>query len=344
MKEVFLSLVRLGLWGKAQDIPSVTLSMQEWQHIWNMSQAQTLEGIVLDGILQLPPAQLPNESVISSWKAYVARCENYNKRQQVVAFQLEYLFKHTHQLPFYVIKGQSIAKLYHNPLHRRGGDIDLWFGTPEAQEKANQIIESMGIKTSKYRFDSSYEYQGMEIENHSFLIELNNPLIKTKIRALEQEIFQKGTPDLDPLGNLLLQITHILKHQLGNGIGLRQICDLAVSLEKLEYNQEQFKTYCKQFGIYHWTALLFSVIHTYLDVSLEKFPFLPKGNAEMMMEEILAAGNFGFVDTRFGERNKQGWRKKMQSLQIVWHKTKLFFYYIPSESFWRPYMLFTKGY
>lgn len=309
-----------------------------------MSQKQTLQGIIYDALLLLPQDQQPQEFILQAWKQDVLSKELYNKQQQVIAVQLEYLFKYTHSLPFFVIKGQSIAKLYRNPLHRTGGDIDIWFGDPQNQKKANQIIESLGITTQNYRFDSSYIFHGMDIENHSFLIELNNPFIKAKIRKFEQSVFSKEGTDLDPIGNLLLQITHILKHQLGNGIGLRQLCDLAVSIKKLDYDQELFSKYCRTLGIYRWTALLFQVLHTYLGVPLEKFPFPPRGNAEMMMEEILQAGNFGLSDQRFGQKGITGWKKKVQSLRIVWHKTKLFCYYIPSESFWRPYMLFTTGY
>lgn len=344
MKDIFLYLLRLGLYGEGKNFAPILLTEEEWISIYKMAADQTVEAIIYDGISLLPADQQPSKDFLTYWQQVVAKEELYNKQQLMVIIQLEYLFKSQHNLPFVVIKGQSLSSLYRNPLHRTGGDIDLWFGNHENQIRANEIIESLGIEVPKYNYDSSYLYNGIDVENHSFLIELNNPLIKQKIRELEENIFKNSKDRLDPVGNLLLQTTHILKHQLGNGIGLRQFCDLAVSIKNLEYDKEQFTKLCKEFGIYRWTQLLFAVITKYLGVSETELPFNAKGNAEMMMNEVLAAGNFGHADQRFGTRPDNGLKKKWHSLQIVLHKTKLFCYYIPSESFWRPYMLLTKGY
>lgn len=344
MTEILLYLLRLGLWGKEEKHIPLNLTESEWVSIYKLACQQTVEGLVWDGILVLPPEQQPSKDIMIEWGRKAFLFEEENKHQLISILKLDHLFRIQHHLPYIVIKGQSIAELYRNPLHRLCGDIDLWFGNQENQEKANQIIEKTGIPIHKFHYDSDYVIYDEKVENHSFLIELNNPFIKKDIRELEKEIFQKSSQKLDATGSLLLQITHILKHQLGNGVGLRQICDLAISIQKLKYDKDKLKIICKKWGIYKWSQLLFSFINKYLGVNLEDLPFPPSGDAEMLKDEIFQSGNFGHVDKRFGNRPDNSIKKKWYSLRIVWHKTKLFFYYIPSESFWRPFMLFTKGY
>lgn len=335
IKEDFLYLLRLGLWGHIENEKEVSLSRDEWIAIYQMSVKQTVQGLVFDGIQLLPVSQQPEKEIQYPWLLQLINLEHQNKQQIAQLIELQYFFENENHLPFRLLKGQGIARLYRNGLHRICGDFDLWFGPAENVEKANQLIESKGIHVVRGEYDDGeYNWFGTDVEHHCHLIELHNPFKEKELMAWEKMIYQTSSDVPEPCANLLLQITHILKHQLNEGIGLRQICDLAVSLKGLDYNAEDLQKLCKKYGVYRWTKLLLSLINKVLGVPQKELPFPCDGNPECLLDEIWESGNFGHYDTRFGNRPTGKWASKLYTANIIFQKMKIFFFYVPEESFW----------
>ena len=138
-------------------------------------------------------------------------------------------------------KGQGLAALYANPLLRECGDIDLFFPGSGEFEAAFRCVEKLDIRMVR-KADGSllYSWQGIPVEHHIRLIDLYHPPHNTKKTDLIWEFRRMAlstASDLEvtvpaPSLNLLLQYAHILKHALGRGIGLRQLCDLALSYDR----------------------------------------------------------------------------------------------------------------
>lgn len=335
IKTDFFYLLQLGLWGKTAEQRVIHFSKEEWKAIYIMAVKQTVQGIIFDGIQLLPIDQQPPKDIQIPWLMAVVKIEKSNKIQLAQLNDILNFFNQNN-LPFILQKGQGIAKLYRNRYHRICGDYDLWFGSEEKTEKANKLIEEIGIKVERgFKADSIYNWFGTPAEHHFRLVELTNPFKEKDLRNWEIEEFNKSTFVPTPCANLLLQITHILKHQLNEGIGLRQICDLAVSLTCLEYDKKELEALCRKYGVFRWTKLLISLIHQTLGVPLEKMPFPNSYNPTILINEIWEAGNFGHGDTRFGDRPEGKWKSKLYTANIICRKTKLFFYYIPEECFWR---------
>lgn len=334
-KQTFLYLLRLGLWGKQDEKMKVSFSDEEWIKVYREANKQTVQGIILDGILLLPEECQPTAQILIPWQQEISGLEQANKRQIMLLTQLEFFFGLQHNQPYRLLKGQGIAQYYRNRLHRVCGDFDLWFGNQEMTEKANKIMESTGIKIERGTDnEAEYPWNGAYIEHHSHLVELHSPFIQKELSAWEMKVFQESKDIPTPCANLMLQITHILKHQLTHGIGLRQICDLAVCLTALEYDPEELKTLCKKFGVYKWTRLLMTLVHQHLNVPIEKLPFPLLPNAEALLDEIWEAGNFGFGDNRFGDRPQGKIAGKLFTVRIFLHKVKTFIFYTPAECFW----------
>ncbi|MCQ2267570.1 MAG: nucleotidyltransferase family protein [Bacteroidaceae bacterium] len=334
-KETFMYLLRLGLWGQQDEHQAVSLTNEEWIELYKASRKQTVQGIIFDGILLLPEEERPCQEILYPWSQEVAGLEQGNKRQLMQLTQLDFFFNLQHNHPFRILKGQGIAQHYRNRLHRVYGDLDLWFGNEEKVEKANQIMEATGIRLERGTdHESEYPWNGTYIEHHCHLVELHSPFIQKELKAWEEKVFQESKDVPTPCANLMLQITHILKHQLTHGIGLRQICDFAVSLTALNYDAKELEVLCRRFGVYKWTRLLMTLVHQHLNVPLEKLPFPLLSNADQLLNEIWEAGNFGFDDNRFGDRPQGKIAGKLFTVKIFMHKVKTFIFYTPAECFW----------
>ena len=61
VKDSFLLLLRMGLWGAGKEQLSIfPLSKSEWTLVYEVSLSQTVEGIVYEGMLLLPNEYYPH--------------------------------------------------------------------------------------------------------------------------------------------------------------------------------------------------------------------------------------------------------------------------------------------
>ena len=338
LKQAFLVLLRQGLWGRKEvETNLFPLTPDEWMQIYNMTVKQTLQGIVYDGIQLLPKEQQPPRSLFMQWTVVIDQLERMNRQQNALLEVLPRLFGQEPAIPYQVLKGQGIAASYPNPLHRVCGDIDLYFGDTSLFQKANQRVEKIGIPmTYNVKGDASYALNGIEIEHHQYLIDLYRPSLRKKINAWEREMFPKGQQTPSPLANHLLQSTHILKHLVKEGIGLRQLCDLAMTMktQMSAIDKQELEEICRDWKIFHWHQVLYALLVKYFSLPPELVPFPSAVNPDQLMEEIWKTGNFGHGDERFGKRPDNFWKGKTHTIRVILSKWELSLRYAPSEICW----------
>ena len=108
----------------------------------------------------------------------------------------------------------------------------------------------------------------------------------------------------------LVQLSgHALKHALNEGIGLRQLCDIAlfVSHNREALSPALIRPILKRHGLLRWTDLCLSYGLTYLGLQQEQLPYPVHANPQLvasMHEEVLQSGNFGLLDERFRTKGK----------------------------------------
>ena len=335
-QEAFLLLLRQGLWNNQEDSSKLfPLSPGDWSAIYNMAVKQTVQGIVYDGIMQLPAEHRPPRQLLIKWTVVIDSLERINRQHQAAQNILAKIFETEPDIKYQILKGQSIAKFYPNPLHRLCGDIDLYFGNEEQTEKANKRIEEKGIPVQRANGgEASYTINGVYIEHHSHLLDIHNPLLKKTSKKWEQEKFQ-STNQL-PIATHLLLSTHILKHWIDLGIGIRQLCDAAITLKALHDSTDKKELYytCRQFNVLKWSKLLYSLLNKHLGLQDKYLPFPCKANPDAMMREILESGNFGHGDTRYGNRPQGKWKSKWHTWKIVYNKLHISLRYATSETIW----------
>ena len=356
IQEIFFFLLRRGLWGEEQPVQEnlFPLSSSEWDLIYRLSRKHTLQGIIYDGIVGLPAGCQPPKMLLIHWTVEIDKWERINRHQQQILSRLQILFSQPPAIPFELIKGPAISCFYRNPLHRVCGDLDLYFCGKEQVEAANKRIEQTGIRVERgMTGDSAYLINGALIEQHSRLIELHNPFFQKELTQWEKQVFTTGKPEQrpvyygvpvtvpTPVAHQLLVSTHILKHLLNAGIGLRQLCDAAVLL-RAQYeilDKKELEERCRRLGVYRWSQLLYALLVKYIGLPERYLPFPTDENPDTLMEEVWESGNFGFYDERKAARPEGKWKNKWYTVKQIGRKAKLFYLYAPGETFWWPVLL-----
>lgn len=341
----FFYLLRSGLWGRTEDSETLfPLSENEWEEVYRIACKHTVEGIVYDGVLMLPVDKRPGRSLLAKWTVAVERIECANKKTDRVLKELQDLFRQ-HTLKVILLKGQGVAAFYRDPSHRVCGDIDFYFPNRKDLEKANRLIEEKGIKlVRKTKGESYYSWKEVIVEHHGKLIDIYDPFRYSRLRKLEEKEGYIGDVP-SPVLNLLLLNTHILKHLLVMGIGLRQFCDMARAYLVLRslVDEREMQAIYKWSGIRKWTQLLDAVLVQYIGLP-DKYLCMtsldnPSG-AEELMKRILEGGNFGHY--REGKKSfleKNGRERALTMLGRLPGNIMFYSCYAFREVFWRPVRL-----
>ncbi len=341
-------LLRAGLWGKASDdLSPFPLSAEQWTDIFQLARYQTVTGIICHGLSFLPENRLPAPSLLMRWAAEVDAIERKNRQMNAVLVELCRLFAN-HRLHPVLQKGQGVGLFYRQPQLRESGDIDFYFPDKAEQAAAVALIRAQGLPVQK-RADGTWAYtwKGIEVEHHPYLFDLSNPFIQGYLKELEQEFGfcrTKLFPDQEaavtipsPLLNFLLLNTHIMKHAIGWGIGLRQFCDLARACACLhsQVEPDRMKEVCRKTGILKWTRLLHAFLVDNMGLSPDELPF-PEADsdAKTLNGIVLKSGNFGLCIAGRNPAGQAVWKRKFYTFRSFVRNIRFSSTYVPGEAFW----------
>ena len=145
-------------------------------------------------------------------------------------------------IDFVVFKGPAVASWYASPWCRTMGDID--FFVPEWDyERALSLIQQK-LKLTVERCDAdkhdSFSYRGIRFEMHYQMETFGAGKHQRYFSALVDKEIKDGrlghfcistgvqVPMLSPEVDLILVFKHMFNHLIGEGVGLRQVTDVAV--------------------------------------------------------------------------------------------------------------------
>lgn len=339
-------LLRAGLWEREiEDLSCFPLSAGEWKNLYLLSRQQTVTGIVFQGIQYLPEHFLPADGLLVRWMAETDAIERKNMQMNKVLESLVQWFSEGGVRPV-LQKGQGIASLYENPLLRECGDIDLYFDSCQMFEKALSLVRQYGLR-EKVHADQSvvYTWKGVEVEHHTCLLDLHNPFLQRYAKELELQygydcMRLEGGQDVripSPVLNLLLQSLHILKHALGWGIGLRQLCDMARSCYKLhgEVESEEIKKITLKLGMDRWQRLLHAFLVGHVGLPMACLPYQEvASDSSSLLDIIWRGGNFGQYVSGHQRKSQSLLAGKWQTARAFQRNARFAFRYAPKEGFW----------
>lgn len=294
-----------------------TLNGVEWKgnapdfaEFLKVAQQQTVSAFLVDA----PPCML----------------SNYDKRQRLLlvaeAFSLEQMHQKTNAticrmakqmeakgIRYCLLKGQNCASRYPKPERRNVGDIDLYIA-PDDFKKATELFLNDGFKKTEntWLHLTLMNKEGCTVELHHTLQRMQWPKHNAVIKRLCHDIAfdnyitingQKICVLPTELDMIMLTI-HPLTHLMGEGIGLRHICDWMM---RLKYCFEQGESIDKEklhemlhsLHLLKMWRVLACICVANLGLPVEttfvesEFSTEEKRLAEMVLDRIATTGNFG---------------------------------------------------
>ncbi|MBR5100861.1 MAG: nucleotidyltransferase family protein [Bacteroidales bacterium] len=278
--DIFFALLRAGLWEQDLRLHSA-LAAEDWQVILQTARQQAVLGLVYRGIAHLPEDQMPPADVRLRLLAEIDRIERRGRRMEEAQQELLRRFRDAGLHPL-VQKGSEAGKYYPQPLLRECGDIDLYFAGKEF-DQAKALPP--GVRTAP---DGAgvFTFRDVTVELHSRYFDLHLPDAKL--------------PEVPSVfAELLLLSAHILKHAIGAGVGCKQLCDMAVALDRTDgqYDKELLEKYLKAAGLLCWHRVLCSLLVS--DFGLDPARCLPDFkpcNPAPLRRIVLSGGAFGLFD------------------------------------------------
>ena len=372
-QKAFFYLVKAGMYGETDPkMESVfPLSERGWEAVLLLARQQTVVGLVYRGLDVLPEEWLPSMRVMAVFMACADRIEKANAKMNKTIVKL---WRHFQEKGITAVlqKGQGLAQMYHDPALRECGDIDIYF--PDNEENP---LEGIADANCEKRPDGSvfYTIDGIVVEQHNHLLDIASPLRQRFIKKLiADKGFEKvrvgGEEGVDvlvpaPEVNLLLISSHILKHVLGVGIGLRQICDYAIAcryyanrVDSAEMQSIYRKTGIAKWGdcldrfldsarndneVCHLDSVLNDKEDCHLDSArndnedchLDRAKRVERSkNSNILLDIILKGGNFGGFTEGRKNAAKSRVSRKLHTLRSFCGNIRLAFRFAPGEWFW----------
>lgn len=306
--DIFFRLLRIAF-GLSENFPD-GVSELEWQRLDEMAEEQALLGVLYRGVEKLPAEKRPGIDLLLSWAGYAMLLEEENRLMNRECARLTLLFA-KEQRRSAILKGQANARLYPDPLSRQSGDIDIWVegGRDSVIEMLRKLkmMDDVGdlpaggkATLTKYHVHLPANEKGVVVEVH-FLPSSGNCNPRTNRRMmkwLEKEIAQTtiSTPQQFCVPSvkfaLVMQLSHIQRHFLEKGIGLRQVCDYFWLLQhSTSDDRKEVAGLLQRFGLGHIAGALMWILHEILH--LDDGLMLCKADrnrGEWMLRDIMEIG------------------------------------------------------
>lgn len=203
-----------------------------------------------------------------------------------------------------VLKGSSLATLYPMPELRISGDVDILID-PSDEKKVMKFMEERNFvvadrEENAQNFTAKHPKAGLfEIHVKLFDSEFDKHILKNRFKV--QESFDSmTTPDgtkLNILGKndgLYFVASHMIKHFVKDGLGLRQISDWLLYVKKYgkEVQMEGFNSTINELGFEKFMNAIYTIGNKYFKMDFE----CEAENPEDILSDMDEGGSFGHND------------------------------------------------
>ena len=327
--EQFFSLLRFSL--GITDSFKEKLSEKEWIQIFKTAHSQALVGVIFCGVKKLGKELAPPFNIMMQWMAEAEKIRGLNTVFYAESKRLTELFE-ANSRKTAILKGQANSRLYPDMFCRQPGDIDIY--VEGGKESVIKLIDKLGMLPPDLPEGALKAYhhvhlpeneKGVSVEVHFRPSSgFHNKFYNNRL----QQCLNENLKDivLTPEGfyapsmrfALLMQLAHIERHFMMEGIGLRQLNDYYFLLKKCDKDDREYVAErLKRFNLKRFTKALMWILNK---IFLLEEEFMLCGMDEALgkkiMADIISGGNFGWDNkkqisgawSRFVERRKRNWK------------------------------------
>lgn len=358
----FLDFVRFSLHPDAEIPPSAF--RVSWKEMLETAKKQSIVGVCWQGIQRLGgmTENKPTDDDVMEWMGEARKVE---KRNQTVNEKAAWVYKNFMIEGFNacVLKGQGNALLYPTSSIRTPGDIDIWV-IPQSLKKGDDYEESIRLTIdyckklvpkarAVYHHIDFRKAGDVNVEVHYRPSWMNNPINNRRLQhwflehaeeCMTNETINVNGNTLTPgyaiptwEFNVVFQLSHIFKHLLQEGIGLRQLIDYYYLLcnRPDDLPVEKMKKTISHLGLAPIAGAVMWIMENVFGLEKRLLMFEPnRKTGVFMMNEVVESGNFG----RFDERKMSGHYHSplMKNVQRLVRDVRMVGYF-PSECVWEPW-------
>lgn len=242
----------------------------------------------------------------SEWENIAATAHTLNVR---TAFEEQQLNNIMGERPFVILKGMAAASYYPKPRGRSLGDIDFLID-PSHREEIEELLSKNGYKNwdrdhichvvfkkGNAHLEMHFEIAGIPYGKAGETVrEFMSDALKNPLTA---EFDGWSFPVPNDIYHGLIILLHMQHHMLGEGLGLRHICDWACYLQKTENKPfwSELLNLFEEIGILTYAKVISKISSMYFHINCPKWA--EDADQELcrdVMNDVLTGGNFGRKD------------------------------------------------
>ena len=273
----------------------------DWEQVYEECCHQAVQMLAFNGAKgQRIPAD-----VLQKWRQSVISSAYNNIRVSLEHAELDSMMRGA-GIPYVILKGCASALYYPHPQDRAMGDVDFLV-RKEDMDRAGKILEEAGFvpweeehichvvyRRPPAHYEMHFEPAGIPYGKAGVLARnyLKDVMEQSHEEKIENEIIQ--CPSVFHHGLIIL--LHTSHHFLGEGIGLRHLCDWAMfvaSLSEQEF-QDIFEEKFRALGVWKFAGILTRAAEIGFGAPHRSWISNTDDDlAEAILAEIFESGNFG---------------------------------------------------
>lgn len=302
----------MGVWKEREELTEPSFTRNVWEGLFEMAHRQAVTGLFMDGVARSEVR--PENELWDRWLAHLWQLERANS---FIAQRGEGWIQRLADagISATVFKGASVASWYPEPLHRSPGDVDVVI--TQGWKQLETVLKQDGWTLSRQDEDEVVlqEKSGVWVEFHRQWEYLYNPLTDRRL----QQWCQKARPDDRELYFVCL-VLHIQRHFLTYGIGLKQVCDVAVMLQGASLELDKVASMLRRVHAVKFSRLLFGFMKLHLGKEI-RYPLSPitEGRDLELLSRVLL---------------HEGYQSKMDQVQQAEQKEQAIGRIISNAAFW----------
>lgn len=305
MKALFYKILRNELWQK-EELPR-QIAPQMFVRILQMAREQSVAGLIADAMIR--------NNIKTSAEITMQLLVEQTQHEKVFALMkltLKQLSEVLNELNanYVVFKGLTMAILYKTPAMRTAGDIDFYVPEKDFDLVFKRLSDKLKVKKAGLETEKHLNFylNGVDCEMHHRLETFGcsshqryfDNLIDVNVKCAQSiKVGDSTVKILSVENNILLVFKHLFNHLMVEGVGLRQVCDLALLLDGMygKYNPESLMTNMKKIGYHRAFRAMCALLVDELGLDANKCPCritaYDRWWAKRLLHEIEKRGNFG---------------------------------------------------
>lgn len=325
-----------------------TWTAEQWQKVMAVAERQTVVCIVIQGMSRLPEEMRPPKKIVDYCIAKTMMTRRLNMRLYSRTVELSRMLQDM-GISSCILKGQGNALMYDDAFIREPGDIDVWTSASKREILAMVGEKFPDVKNEFHHIDYPV-FADVPVEVHHFPSYMFNPLHNRRMQRFYSEQKQRMMANIveapegigrfavpDASFNAVFQLSHVFRHLLVQGVGMRHLVDYFYVLKNLpqdEAARQQIVRQLRRVGLLSFAGAVMYVEKEWLGIEERYLIVAPdERRGRQLMQSVMCGGNFGKYNKKTWLYGKGFMDRQVRKFQRSW----VFLTTYPSEVLSEPF-------